>query len=83
MDTDGSIYKLTNQNSYQINFKNFNKVLLNDAREGFLDLGIKCSKISKGNSIYITKKEEIVKFFKLIGFRNSKHLNRIKMFGIT
>lgn len=83
IDTDGSIYKLTNQNSYQINFKNYNSALLEDFREGLISLGINCSKISKGNSVYITKKSEIAKFFKLVGFRNAKHLNRIKEFKIA
>ncbi|HRZ85904.1 MAG TPA: LAGLIDADG family homing endonuclease [Candidatus Paceibacterota bacterium] len=82
-DTDGSIYILTGQNLLQINFKNFNYTLLNDVREGLLSLDIICSRISKGNSIYITKKTELAKFFKLIGFKNSKHLNRIKMFKIA
>jgi len=79
-DTDGSYYRLTNQNTHQINFKNHNSGLLKDFRNGLLSLGINCSKISKGNSVYVTKKEEIGKFFKLIGTKNSRHLNRIKMF---
>jgi len=79
-DTDGSFYKLTNQNSCQIHFSSYNPGLLEDVRDSLLSIGINCSKISKGNSIYITKKEEITKFFKLVGFKNSKHLNRIKMF---
>ncbi|MFA5992538.1 MAG: LAGLIDADG family homing endonuclease [Candidatus Pacearchaeota archaeon] len=82
-DTDGSIYKLTNQNTHQINFKNYNLKLLEDVRNGLLSLGINCSNISKGNSVYITKKTELAKFFKSIGFRNPKHLNRLKMFGIA
>tara|TARA_Y100000310_G_scaffold286345_1_gene310432 strand:- start:314 stop:1207 length:894 start_codon:yes stop_codon:yes gene_type:complete len=81
-DTDGSIYKLTNQNSYQVTFRNYNSVLMNDVRNGLLNLGINCSKVS-GKSLYITRKSEIAKFFKLVGFKNSKHLNRIKKFGIA
>jgi len=81
-DTDGSVYKLTNQNTYQINFKNYNYGLLKDVRESLLEIGINCSKISKGNSIYITKKAEIARFFKLIGFSNSKHFNKIKMWNL-
>jgi len=77
-DTDGSFYKLTNQNSYQINFKNHNLELLKDVKESLIKIGINCSKISKDNSIYITKKSEITKFFKLIGFSNSKHLDRVE-----
>lgn len=77
-DTDGSFYQLTNQNSYQINFKNNNLTLLNDLREGLIQLGILPSKIIRGNSLVITKKSEIEKFYKLIGFSNPKHLNKIK-----
>jgi intein/homing endonuclease len=77
-DTDGSFYKLTNQNSYQINFKNHNFKLLKDVRGSLLNLGIGVSNIMKNNSIVITKKSEIAKFYKLIGFSNLKHLNKIK-----
>ena len=78
-DTDGSFYKLTNQNSYQVCFTNYDSVLLIDARDSLLYLGIGVSKISKGRDITITKKSEIAKFYKLVGFHNSKHLNKIKM----
>lgn len=82
-DTDGSFYKLTNQNTHQINFKNFNLELLQDFRAGLIKLGINCSKISKKNSVYITKKEEIAKFFKVVGSNNFKHLNKFKMSKIA
>ena len=82
-DTDGSAYKLTNQNSYQINFCNYNSILMKDTRESLIKLGISPSKVSKGTDMYITKKEEIVKFLKLIGFRNSKHLDKVKMWKIA
>jgi len=77
-DTDGSFYRLTNQNSYQVHFKNHNKKLLKDVRDGLISLGIIPSKIVCGKSIVITKKSEIQKFYKLIGFSNSKHLNKIQ-----
>jgi len=78
-DTDGSFYKLTNQNSYQVHFKNLNKKLLNDVRRSLIKLGINPSKIICGKSIVITRKSEIEKFYKLIGFSNPKHLNKIKL----
>lgn len=77
-DTDGCFYKLTNKNSYQVCFTNCDTTLLNDARNSLLFLGIGVSKISKNREITITKKEEIAKFYKLIGFHNPKHLNKIK-----
>jgi len=80
-DTDGCFYHLTNQTSYQVCLTNYNKTLLNDVRGGLLSLGIGCSKISKGRDITITKKSEIAKFYKLIGFHNSKHLNKIKIWN--
>lgn len=82
-DTDGSAYKLTNQNSYQINFCGKNQILLRDVREALLSLGINASKVSKEKDIYITKKEELRKFLKLVGFHNPKHLNKIKMWNIA
>lgn len=81
-DTDGSVYKLTNQNSYQFCFTNHNSGLLNDVRDSLLLLGINCSRISKGTDIYITKKEELRKFLKLIGFSNNRHLKKIKMWNL-
>jgi len=77
-DTDGSFYKLTNQNSHQINFCNYNQRLLREVREGVLSLGIGVSKIMNEKRTVITKKSEIQKFYKLIGFSNPKHLNKIK-----
>lgn len=79
-DTDGSIYRLTNQNLLQIKFRNNNLRLLRDVRKSLIELGINCSRLAKNNSVYITKKSEMANFFKQIGFKNSKHLNRIKMF---
>jgi intein/homing endonuclease len=77
-DTDGSFYRLTNQNSYQIGFTNHNRTLLKDAQKGLLSLGIGVSKIIGSRKYVITKKSEIAKFYKVIGFHNPKHLNKIK-----
>ena len=44
-DTDGSFYRLTNQNSHQIQFCNKNQRLLKEVRDSLLSLGIKTSKI--------------------------------------
>lgn len=77
-DTDGSFYQLTNQNSYQINFCNNNQKLLKDVRQSLLKLGINVSRIMKNRRIVITRRSEIAKFYKLIGFSNPKHLNKIK-----
>jgi len=76
-DTDGSFYRLANQNSHQINFSNRNSRLLNEVRDSLILLGIFPSNITKGKEINITKKSELRKFIKLIGFSNPKHLNKI------
>lgn len=80
-DTDGSVYKLTNQNSHQICFTNSNFELLEDVRSSLIKLGINCSKISK-KDVYITKKSELKRFLKLVGFSNHRHLCRLEMFGL-
>jgi len=82
-DTDGCFYKLTNQNSFQIGFTNHDNTLLRDARAGLLSLGIGVSKIIDNRKYVITKKSEIAKFYKLIGFHNLKHLNKINAYFIA
>lgn len=82
-DTDGSVYKLTNQNSHQICFTNYNNKLLKNVRTSLLDFGIKVSNITKGRDIVITKKEELRKFLNEVGFQNSRHLNKVKMWNLA
>lgn len=82
-DTDGSAYKLTNQNSYQILFTNYNPVLLNAVRGSLISLDIGVSRISRGRDITITKKSELRKFLKEVGFSNIKHLNKVKMWNLS
>lgn len=82
-DTDGSVYKLTNQDSHQISFRNYNLPLMKDVRDSLISMGINCSRITKGNEITITKKEELRKFLKEIGFHNSRHLKKVRMFNLA
>ena len=82
-DTDGGIYKLNNQTTHQIAFTSHNKVLLEDVREGLISLGIFPSKIVNGKRVYVTKRSELQKFLKLIGFANSRHFNKVKMFNLA
>jgi intein/homing endonuclease len=77
-DTDGSFYKLANQNSYQIGFTNHDFKLLSDAQKALLSLGIGVSRIIGQRKYVITRKSEIAKFYKAIGFHNFKHLRKIK-----
>ena len=82
-DTDGSVYKLTNQNSYQICFTNYNKKLMRDVREGLLSLEINPSQITKGRDLLITKKSELRKFLNEIGFKNSRHLDKVERWNLN
>ena len=84
-DTDGSVYELLPHwpGLFQVYFSNRNSTLLKDVRKALLKLGINISKISlqKGVTprIYITKKSEIKKFKETIGFKNDRHLKKIKI----
>lgn len=80
IDTDGSIYELLPNwpGCMQIMFKNYDKTLLEDTRKAFLLLGFKISNISMGNKIYLTRKLDIDKFYKEVGFSNLKHILRYK-----
>lgn len=82
-DTDGTIYKLTNQNSYQIGFTNYNSKLLNEVRQSLVLFGISPSKIMRNRDIVITKKSELRKFLNEVGFHNFKHLNKAKMWNLA
>ncbi|MBP7708351.1 hypothetical protein KA107_01590 [Candidatus Pacearchaeota archaeon] len=82
-DTDGSVYKLTGQNSHQISFRNYNLQLIEDVRNSLLNLKIGCSRISKGNEITITKKSELRKFLNEIGFHNFKHRVKVSKYGLA
>lgn len=81
-DTDGCAYKLTNQNSYQIAFTNYNITLLKDVRRSLILLGINPSRIIRQRDIVITRKSELRKFLNEIGFHNVKHLNKVKMWNV-
>ncbi len=76
-DTDGSVYKL--KFGTQIAFTNYSKPLIISVRKMLLDLGFHPSKIS-GRNIYITKRSDLDKFFKEIGFKNRKHEKRFFRF---
>lgn len=88
IDTDGSVYELLPHwpGLFQISFTNKNFKLLNDVRRALLSLGYSVSEISNKNKknssprIYITKKEEINKFYKEIGFNNPKHSKKLLNF---
>lgn len=74
IDTDGSVYRLKS-GSIQISFKNFSYPLLYGVRNIFRINGFHPSKISS-NSVYLTRKDEIERYFKEISTSNPKHLDK-------
>ena len=72
-DTDGSIYKL--KFGIQISFTNYSNPLLESLHTMLIKLGYTPSRISV-NKIYITRVKDVVRFFKEIIPKNSKHQRR-------
>ena len=80
IDTDGSIFKMSNKDPclIRISFINYNSQLLEDTRGAFIKLGFHPSKIINKKRFYISRQMEIKKYLKEIGFSNKKHINRLK-----
>lgn len=78
-DTDGSIYKL--RFGIQMCFCNRSLPLLYSTRKILLELKYHPSHIS-GYNLYLTRKSDLYRYIKEIGFGNKKHLERAKNFGI-
>lgn len=76
-DTDGSVYAM--HGGVQISFCNHSKKLLQNVRTLLLNLGFVVSHIS-ANKVYITRKKDVWKFYKEIGFSNGKHKRRFLNF---
>jgi len=85
-DTDGSVYELLPHwpGLFQIKLDNRNLVLLEDSRKALLKLGYSVSKIANLHlnkpRTYITRKVDVVKYYKEIGFSNPKHRNKLNLF---
>lgn len=83
IDTDGSVYELLPNwpGLFQISFDNNNIRLLEDTRKALIHLGFNVSKISKkgdyGGRIYLTRKDQIKKFYEEIGLNNPKHSKKL------
>ncbi len=67
-------------NLLRIKFTNHNIRLLNDARKAFLKLGFNVSKVICGRGIQISRKADIEKYLREMGFSNPKHLRRLHQF---
>ncbi len=83
IDTDGSIFRMSNQDPQllRISFTNYNKTLLKDVKDSFILLGFNPSKIIKEKQIFLSRKKDISKYLKDIGFSNNKHINRLNNFN--
>ena len=82
IDTDGCIHRMSKKDPHllRIKFTNYNLSLLNDARKAFLQLGFNVSKIICGHNIQISRKADIERYLREIGFSNPKHLRRFHEF---
>ncbi len=76
-DTDGSIYKL--RFGVQISFNNKSKPLLKSVHRMLWVLGYRTSKIN-GFKIYLTKRNDVIRFFSEVRPANPKHQARFKQF---
>ncbi len=72
-DTDGSVYKL--KFGIQISFTNYSVPLLKSLHTMLIKLGYTPSKISV-NKVYITRVDDVKKFFREIIPKNPKHQKR-------
>ena len=83
IDTDGSIFRMSNKNFnlLRICFTNYNITLLNDTRNAFIKLGFNPSKIILNKQFFLSRKSDITKYLKEIGFSNKKHLDRLNKFS--
>lgn len=77
-DTDGSVYKL--RWGVQIAFNNKSIPLLKSTRTMLVYLGYAPSKVS-GYKVYLTRKEDVKRFFKEIQPKNLKHQERFGIFS--
>ncbi|MBI2659821.1 LAGLIDADG family homing endonuclease [Candidatus Woesearchaeota archaeon] len=83
IDTDGCVYEMLPHwpGLFQLNFENRNITLLRDTREALIKLGYHPSKICgkrtiNGTKFYISRKEEIKRFYKEIGSSNDRNIKQ-------
>lgn len=76
-DTDGSVYKL--KYGIQLSFTNYSQPLLASLQYMLGRLGYRVSRIS-GPRFYITKKQDVWRFFNEIDPHNKRHVRRFSSF---
>ncbi len=77
IDTDGSVYKL--RYGIQISFTNHSRPLLEGVRRLFIENNFHPSKISS-DAVYLTRRNELERYFQTIGSSNPKHHRRYLKF---
>lgn len=82
IDTDGSIFRMSNKDPklLRISFTNHNFSLLRDSREAFIQLGFNPSNLIGNKRFYLSRKSNIEKYLREVGFSNSKHIKRLQEF---
>ncbi len=81
IDTDGSVHRMSKRNkNIRINYTSYIPRLLKDFREAITILGFNPSKIIKERQIFLSRKEEVARYSREIGFMNKKHLKRLENF---
>jgi len=78
IDTDGSVFRMSNKDYrlIRIGFKNVNKKLLKNFRTALIKLDFYPSKIICNRQIFLSRKDEIKRYVKEIGFNNPKNKKR-------
>ena len=76
-DTDGSVYKL--KHGVQISLTNHSKPLLKSLQKLLDGLHYHPSQVS-ANKVYVTKREKVQSFFRVIAPKNPKHIRRFETF---
>lgn len=84
-DTDGSIFKMSKRDSnlLRIGFTNYNLTLILDVKNALENMGFKINFSKDKKHIYLSRKADVERYLKEIGFSNSKHLCRLELFRLN
>ncbi len=82
-DTDGSVFRMSNKDPQllRIGLTSYNHSLIYDVRAALRNLGFHPSKpTNHERRIYLSRKADVRKYLKEIGFANDKHKRRLAQF---
>jgi intein/homing endonuclease len=77
-DTDGTFYLKGNYPCIELNLSN--KVLPKQIHKILREQGVTSKLYNNSKRLVIQGKERVTNFYELIGFRNDRHLNKIKKY---